>query len=60
MKGNKTTVTVIIEALSIDSVPAILNQVAEMFQAYECPHGMLSHDDGDQVTWQTQTAQVEF
>lgn len=52
MKAQKFTVTIVIEALSIDSVPSLASQAVEQIRN-EMLHGELSASDGDQVIWDT-------
>jgi len=59
MKAQKVTLTVKVEALHIDSTPALLAEVANRIRG-EFPHGQLTSEDGDTVTWSTETENVEF
>jgi hypothetical protein len=59
MEATKYTVTVTIECLSMDSVPALLRQVIEGVDT-EAPTGAIFHDDGDQVEWITGKEEVDF
>ncbi len=59
MKTQKVLVTILVEVLSIDCVPALVakavDQISEEFES-----GKLSADDGDTVTWTTGRVKVEF
>lgn len=59
MKANKVTVTITVEALSIDSVPAMLMQVANSI-GDEFQTGTLRAADGDEVSWETKSVPVIF
>ena len=59
MKATKYVVTVTIEALSLASVPAMLELAAEQMNG-EIHDGHLIADDGDLVEWSTGTIGVEF
>lgn len=59
MKATKYTLTIKVEVLSRDSVPALVQDVMNNFQG-EATSGNLHLDDGDEVTWKTETKEVEF
>ena len=57
MKANKITMTLKVEVLSMDSIPALLCDVAnEIYQ--ETVAGSLTKDDGDTVSWDFKRTQV--
>jgi len=59
MKAQKVTVTITMEALSIDCLPGLvaraLQQIDDGFE-----NGSLTADDGDVIKWETQRETVEF
>ena len=57
VKANKITLTVTVEALSIDSTPTMLHRVADQIKT-ECIAGTLTMDDGDTVSWHTKSEPV--
>ncbi len=59
MKANKVTVTITMEALSIDCLPHMLGKAVEQIEN-EFENGELIADDGDVVTWKTERKSVEF
>lgn len=59
MKATKTTMTITIEVLSVDSIPALLSDVAERVRA-EFPNGSLTACDGDHVEWKVEQKDVKF
>lgn len=59
MKATKLYMTVKIEVLSIDAVPALLHEVAGIIRNGNTG-GSLSKDDGDLVEWETQSAMIKF
>jgi len=52
MIAEKVTVTITVETLSVDSVPAMLLEVAEHIRK-EFVTGVITADDGDTATWNT-------
>jgi hypothetical protein len=59
VKATKTTMTIKVEVLSLDSIPALLMEVAERVR-HEFPNGSLTACDGDQVAWTAEQKEVEF
>ena len=59
MKATKYTVTIKIEVLSMYSVAGLLAEVNECIEK-ESQKGLIMKDDGDEVTWDTETNAVEF
>ncbi len=59
MKANKIILTVTVEALSTDSLIALLFQVQDQLGA-ENVEGCLVSDDGDTVKWAIERIPVEF
>ena len=59
MKANKVTVTIKIEALSIDVLRGTLARVIQQVDE-EVENGRLEMDDGDTVEWSTERKPVEF
>ena len=59
MQANKFTVTVEIEVLSMDAVPALLTEVAQMMSV-ENRTGSLLKEDGDFIKWGTKSERVDF
>ena len=59
MQANKFTVTVEIEALSLNTVPGLLYEVAEAMQQ-ENRTGSLLKEDGDYVKWGSKSERVDF
>ena len=60
MKAVKYTVTVTVEALSMDSVPGLIMEAAKLMAAAETPRGVIVKDDGDSLAWKTEAEDVEF
>lgn len=61
MKANKITVTITVEALSVDSTPHLIREVANHIgNGMEYTNGSLTSDDGDTVTWTATSKTVEF
>lgn len=59
MKTNKVTVTITVEVLSTDCVPSMLQKAAQQYgENYH--NGSLIADDGDTVTWDTKTKNVQI
>lgn len=59
MRANKVTVTITVEALSIDAVAGLVAQAVEQIDR-EMTIGQLEADDGDTVEWLTEFAPVTF
>jgi len=57
MRANKITLSVTVEVLSIDSVPALLNLAADQLRR-EVAHGNLVMEDGDTIFWQSESKPV--
>jgi hypothetical protein len=61
MKTSKITVSIVVEVLSIDSVPGLLYQVAELISTgEEKVSGNLRASDGDEISWETTSKEVKF
>jgi hypothetical protein len=57
MKATKYAITITVECLSTDCVTALVQwDLAEYNQ--EVCNGILPHDDGDEVSWDTHSNQV--
>lgn len=59
MQATKFTVTVEVEVLSMDVVPSLLTEVAEIIRN-ENRTGSLLKEDGDFVKWGTKGERVDF
>jgi hypothetical protein len=59
MQATKFTVTVEVEVLSLDVVPGLLDEVAEIIRR-ENRSGSLLKEDGDCVKWGTKGERVDF
>jgi hypothetical protein len=59
MKAKKITMTITIEVLHVDSIPALLADVSNRIQS-EFPEGSLTASDGDHVEWKAEQKDVEF
>jgi len=59
MKAEKVTVTIKVEALSIDALDGLLGNVIEQVNR-ESETGLLAMSDGDQVSWSTKRESVKF
>ena len=59
MKANKVTVTITMEALSIDCLRGLLAEVADQV-GNDFESGKLSSNDGDVIRWKTERTAVEF
>lgn len=59
MKATKYIFKVECEALSMDCMAALLMQVVNALQE-EAHKGQIGMEDGDQVTWTTDSKAVEF
>ena len=59
MKAEKVTVTIVIEALHIDSVGGLVNEAVIRINS-EFENGKQVASDGDSVDWKTERISVEF
>jgi len=59
MQANKFTVIIEVEVLSLEVVPALLNEVARIITD-ENRTGSLLKEDGDMVKWGTKSERVDF
>jgi len=59
MRAEKVTVTLQIDVLSIDSVPALLYEAAEHIRS-EIEHAIITKSDGDTIDWDISRKPVEF
>lgn len=59
MQATKYTVIVEVEVLSLDAVPALLEEVASIMQR-ENQSGSLLKEDGDFIKWGTKGERVDF
>lgn len=59
MKANKKKITINIEVLSLDSVPALLMKLINDFEG-KVITGNDHHEDGDDIKWITECENVEF
>ena len=59
MQGNKFTVTIEVEVLSVHSVPPLLIEVAEIMRR-ENRTGSLLKEDGDFIKWGSKSERVDF
>jgi hypothetical protein len=59
MKANKVTLNITVEVLSIDSVPALLIELARSIEA-ENIRGRLGKSDGDTVSWNYHEREVKI
>ena len=59
MQATKFTVTIEVEVLSLDAVPALVQEVASIM-AQENRTGSLLKEDGDFVKWGTKSERVDF
>jgi len=59
MQANKITFTIEIITLSIDSVPAILVELAKNIKE-ENTHGLIRKLDGNQIKWSHELEKVIF
>ena len=57
MKATKYTVTIVVEALSLDCVNGLVAQAVRQLDS-EVVNGRLSHDDGDSVSWEVEMREV--
>jgi hypothetical protein len=54
MRASKSTVTIKLEVLSKDAIRSLLSTMLEKYEN-EVTRGELSYDDGDLVSWDTNT-----
>ena len=59
MEAQKVTVTITIEALSIDTLSALLMEVKQRVDD-EFENGKLVASDGDTIEWKVERKDVEF
>ncbi len=59
MKADKVTVTITVEALSIDCLAGLVGKACQQV-ADEFENGELTASDGDVVRWNTTRTSVEF
>ena len=59
MQATKFTVTIEVEVLSLDAVPALVVEVAAIMRG-ENRSGSLLKEDGDFVKWGTKGDRVDF
>ena len=59
MKAQKVTVEITMESLSIDTLGAMLAEVAARVER-EAESGKLVMADGDRITWLTRREEVQF
>jgi len=57
MKANKITMTLKVEVLSMDAIPALLGDVANEIRQ-ETVSGTLTKEDGDTASWDFKRTQV--
>lgn len=59
MKALKYTMTITVEVLAIESIPALIREAA-MAIGNETPHGHIEKTDGDSIVWDTAAEDVDF
>jgi hypothetical protein len=59
MKAKKMTVTITVEVLDLNVVPAMVDHAVEQIKS-EYVDGELTATDGDTVSWKTESKEVEF
>lgn len=59
MNANKVTLEIRVEVLHIDSVHALLCELAEALEN-ETAEGMIRKDDGDEIAWTRKIEAVTF
>jgi len=59
MQANKFTVTIEVEVLSLDVVPGLIAEVANIMRD-ENRSGSLLKEDGDCVKWSSKSERVDF
>ena len=59
MQADKFTITIEIEVLSMDSVPALMAEITPIIQN-ENRTGSLLKEDGDYIKWGTKSERVDF
>jgi len=52
MKVNKVTMQILVEVTHIDSIPALLSEVANAISD-ETVDGQIRKEDGDEINWDT-------
>jgi hypothetical protein len=59
VKATKYKVTIVSEALSLDSIPALVLDALRCLEGEVCD-GHKDHEDGDSVAWSTEKEEVVF
>lgn len=59
MQATKFTVTIEVEVFSMDTVPGLVQEVAQVM-SNENRTGSLLKEDGDYVKWGTKSKRVDF
>ena len=59
MRATKYTMTVVSSVLSVDSIPALLEEVATAIRK-ENVAGVIRKSDGDSITWEAESKDVDF
>lgn len=59
MKATKTTLTIRIEVLSTDSIPGMIQDIVSQVLD-EKGSGMFRYRDGDEISWDAVSENVEF
>lgn len=59
MKAQKVTVTITVEALSVDCLRGLVESAVNQVES-EFENGELQADDGDAVRWKVERKTVEF
>ena len=59
MKALKYTMTITVEVLAVESIPALLSEAAAAI-ANETPRGHVEKADGDSIFWDTVAEDVDF
>ena len=57
MNATKYTMTIVVEVLSIDSIPALINRVSAAVMS-EALEGTLTMNDGDSVSWSVESKPI--
>lgn len=60
MQATKYSVNINVEALSLDSVPALVMEAVDQMDTNESMAGTVIKDDGDTVDWTVRKKEVEF
>jgi len=59
MQAIKYKVTIVVEVLSLETVPGLLSELSSELQSYNVS-GILRKDDGDAIRWDTDNERVSF